>query len=104
MHIIYLNETEPGEVAKIISEMDITKSGDIYGITPKLIKIAKDEIVVNLTTLFNASFRLGKFPNMLKIAKVVPIHKGDSKMITSNYRPIPLLPILGKLLEKLMQQ
>ena len=44
----------------------------------------------------------GVFPQLLKNAKVIPVHKGDSKMITSNYRPISLLPIFGKMFEKII--
>ena len=43
----------------------------------------------------------GIFPDQLKIAKIIPIHKGGAKNIASNYRPISLLPIFGKVLEKI---
>ena len=39
---------------------------------------------------------------MLKFAKVIPIHKKDSKLERSNYRPISLLSNIDKILEKLM--
>ena len=45
---------------------------------------------------------MGIFPDKMKRAKVVPIHKSGSKMEISNYRPISLLPIFSKILEKLM--
>ena len=48
------------------------------------------------------SFTSGVFPSALKIAKVVPVHKKDSKLDFSNYRPISLLSSLEKLPEKLM--
>ena len=48
------------------------------------------------------SFSTGVFPSILKIAKVVPIHKKQSKLVYSNYRPISLLSNLEKILEKLM--
>ena len=44
----------------------------------------------------------GVFPTILKIAKVVPIHKKQSKLAYSNYCPISLLSNLEKILEKLM--
>ena len=44
----------------------------------------------------------GVFPSALKIAKVVPIHKKDSKLDFSNYQPISLLSNLDKILEKIM--
>ena len=50
----------------------------------------------------NSSFSLGAFPEKLKFAKVTPIHKGKSKLELGNYRPISILPIFSKILEKLM--
>ena len=44
----------------------------------------------------------GVFPSVLKIAKVVPVFKKDSKLDYSNYCPISLLSHIGKILEKLM--
>lgn len=104
VHSIFLNEIEPEDVRMLISKIDTSKASDIYGISPKLIKIANNELYKNLTLIFNKSLNLGCFPDKLKTAKVIPIHKGDSKMECSNYRPISLLPILGKLLEKLMYE
>ena len=68
----------------------------------KLLKIGADEITINLTKIFNFSISLGQFPDKLKVSMIIPIHKGDSKCTTSNYRPISLLPIIGKILEKIM--
>ena len=48
------------------------------------------------------SFTSGAFPLALKIAKVVPVYKNDSKLDFSSYCPISLLSNLGKILKKLM--
>ena len=55
-----------------------------------------------LTDIVNTSFIDGVFPNQLKLAKVVPIHKGNSKTDVSNYRPISLLSSFSKIFEKVM--
>ena len=52
--------------------------------------------------LFNSSILEGNFPQILKNAVVVPIHKSGSKSTLSNYRPISLLSTLSKIFEKLM--
>ena len=44
----------------------------------------------HISTLFNYSINQGIFPNNLKIALTHPIHKGKSKLICSNYRPISI--------------
>ena len=55
-----------------------------------------------LADLFNLSFVTGIFPLVLKIAKVVPVFKKDSKLDYSNYPPISLLSNVKKILEKLL--
>ena len=48
------------------------------------------------------SFTSDVFPSALKLAKVIPVYKKDSKLDFSNYRPISLLSNLDKIMEKLM--
>ena len=52
----------------------------------------------------NLSFATGIFPDAMKIAKVIPIHKTESTDELSNYRPISLLPRLSKIPEKLLDE
>ncbi len=101
-HSIFMNEIDFGEVYEILRNLDITKSGDIYGISPGLLRVCSREITPNLTKIFNLSLTLGQFPDKLKIAKIIPIYKGDSKLEPGNYRPISLLPIIGKVFEKIV--
>jgi TPP-dependent 2-oxoacid decarboxylase len=68
----------------------------------KLIKEGGSVMIEVITILFNMSIAQGKFPDALKNAKIIPIHKGDSRLEMSNYRPISLLPTLSKIFEKLM--
>ena len=50
------------------------------------------------------SFLTGVYPDLLKIVKIVPIHKGGSSQDVNNYRPIPLLSIFDKIIEKLIHK
>ena len=101
-HSIYLTEIVPHEIDEIIHDLGSNKSGDLYGITSNIVKLGGPVLTQILTLLFNKSLDQGVFPRPLKNAKVVPIHKGDSIFEMSNYRPISLLPIFSKILEKLM--
>jgi hypothetical protein len=101
-HSIYLTEISPDEINKIIKNLGLNKAGDIYGNTTNLVKLGGPVLIQILTVLFNKSLDQGVFPSALKTSKVVPIHKGDSIFTVSNYRPISLLPIFSKILEKLM--
>ena len=53
-----------------------------------------------LVIIFNKSLEEGRFPEMLKIAKVMPIFKGENPADPNNYRPISLISVFDKLLEK----
>ena len=44
----------------------------------------------------------GDFPNTLKIAKVIPIYKGDDEQMVQKYRPISILPFFSKIYEKII--
>ena len=67
-----------------------------------MIRMCDDSLVFPLKLIFEACLRQGVFPAVWKRANVVPVHKKNSKKLTQNYRPISLLPILGRILEKLM--
>ena len=60
-----------------------------------------DSIIVPLRIIFRNSILKGVFPSAWKMANVVPIHKKNQKNIITNYRPISLLPIFGKVFERL---
>ena len=57
---------------------------------------------MKLKLIFQACLESGKFPNEWKKANVVPVHKKGDKQILKNYRPISLLPIAGKIFERLL--
>ena len=52
--------------------------------------------------MINVSFNKGIFPNFLKAANVIPVHKKDEKLESKNYRPISLLSNISELYEKAM--
>jgi len=90
------------EIADIISNLNQYKSEGPNGIPMKILHLLRNDISSILADLFNLSFSSGVFPSILKIAKVIPIHKKSSKLDTSNYRPISILSNLDKIIERLM--
>ena len=68
----------------------------------KFLKLMVPEITESLCLIFNESFSKGIFPDHMKLAMILPFYKGGSKLEVSNYRPVSILPIISKLLEKLM--
>ena len=57
-------------------------------------------ILKPLTLIINQSLFTGIFPEKLKIAKVIPLHKKEDKSIMDNYRPVSLLTSISKIFEK----
>ena len=69
-----------------------------------MLSLIPDLIILPLDYIINMSFLTGVDPNLLKIVKVIPIHKGGSTQNVNNYRPISLLSIFDKIIEKLMHK
>ena len=98
---IYLNKTSTTEVKLLIQQLKRSSSG-WDSISTDIVKATYETFITPLTHLLNLSIEKGVFPIELKIAKVIPIFKsGDTKVI-NNYRPVSVLPVFSKLLEKLM--
>ena len=64
-----------------------------------LIKDSKIIISPHLTRITNASLTSGKYPNLQKVARVTPLHKGGPKSDLTNYRPISILSPFNKIFE-----
>lgn len=90
------------EVVTFIASLSNSGAKDIYGMSNNLIKKHAVHLSPPLTILFNTLLEQGSFPTELKFATVKPIFKSGDKSLTSNYRPISILPIFSKLYEKLI--
>ena len=101
-HIFFLTPTDPKEVSDMIDNLDDKKSPGPNGIPIFLLKKFKDFFSFWLAKLINLSFETGVFPDLLKFAKITPLHKKESKLDFHNYRPISLLSVYSKLFEKLV--
>ena len=82
--------------------MQNKKSSGFDNISNSTIKNIGDIIAGPLSQVINRSLCDGVFPDILKIAKIVPIFKKGSTLEVGNYRPISLLPALSKIFEKVI--
>ena len=80
----------------------VKKSTGHAGFSILIIKKLEAELSVPLTLIFSMSIKDGTVPHELKIARVVPIHKKESKNNYTNYMPISILPGFSKILERLV--
>jgi hypothetical protein len=70
-------------------------------LSPRLLKETAHQIAPSLSTLFNRSLDSGSLPEEWKLANIVPVFKKGDKSFVENYRPISLLCIVSKVLNKL---
>ena len=100
-HSIFLKPVDTSEVEKIIKSLKMASAG-FDGIHAKVIKATYEHYLTPLTHVLNLSIQKGFFPDNMKLAKVVPIYKAGDSMSVSNYRPVSVLPLFSKILERLM--
>ena len=99
---MFLSPTDPSEIATIISSFKVNKATGPSSIPNFILTKICNQISIPISMLINCSFETGTFPNNLKLAKIIPIHKKGSKLSVDNYRPISLLSNINKIFEKVM--
>ena len=97
-------ELSEHDVASCLRNLDASKASDPDGIPARLLKEYSSQTAPKLCCLFNLSQNSGRIPSEWKSADVTPIHNRESKESAENYRPISLLPIISKALERCAYQ
>ena len=88
------------EVAHHLWNLDPSKSPGPDNIPGLILKQCSTAIAPSLCSLFNHSLKTGTLPSEWKSANVTPVHKKNKKEPACNYRPISLLPLISKVLER----
>lgn len=93
----------PAEVRRIIMDLDLKKAPGFELITAEVLRNLPRKGIVFITSLFNAVLRVAYFPSIWKVSQITMIPKpGKPPHLPSSYRPISLLPVLSKVLEKII--
>lgn len=100
---MFLYPTDKDEIRKIINMLKTRKAPGHDDITSRLLKHICESILDVLTCLINFSKSSGEFPDILKFAVVIPLYKKSDKFSPSNYRPISLLLVFSKIIEKVVK-
>jgi hypothetical protein len=88
------------EVRLLLASIDPSKATGPDGIPGRILKQCATELAPSLTSLFNLTLETEHVPDLWKRANIAPIFKKGDKELCNNYRPISLLCISSKLLER----
>ena len=97
-----LLETNIFEVKHFIEKINIKKATGYDDLPAKFLRISASLIAEPLSKIFNLSISNGEYPNFLKIAKVLPIHKKGVHTNMNNFRPISILSHINKIFETII--
>ena len=92
----------PATILKLLKQLNPAKSAEIDNLTGKFLKEGAPVLASPITDLVNLSISLSLFPDDCKIAKLKPLYKKEAKTKPKNYRPISLLPLLSKIIERII--
>ena len=94
---IFLEPTDKREINAIIDYLNAMKPPGFKNISTRLIEDSKCIISPLLARILNASLTSGKYPDLLKVARVTSLHKGGPKFELTNCRPISMLSPFSKI-------
>ena len=87
-------------ILKIVKALNINKTHGHDEISIRMIKSCDEALAKPLFLIYKNCINTGIFPNVWKKSNIVPVYKKGDKKIIDNYKPISLLAICGKILEK----
>ena len=90
------------DILSLIRKLNPNKASGSDGISGQMLKICDTSVVLPLKIIYANILDSSVYPDMWKVADVTLIFKKEDKQLVKNYRPISLLPICGKIFEKLI--
>ena len=90
------------DVLTLIRNLNPNKAAGSDGISGQMLLICDKSVVLPLEIIFKNILDTSIYLDIWKLANVTPVYKKENKQLVKNYRPISLLPICGKILEKLI--
>jgi hypothetical protein len=99
---IFFTPVTENEIVKVAKSLKNKFATGSDGIPDYVINQSIDYLKKPLTSIYNLSLEAGVFPEQLKIAKIIPVHKKGNTRDINNYRPTASLSVFSKLLKKLV--
>ena len=89
-------------ISDLLKNCDTNKAAGIDNLSGRFLKDGADILTIPITQLCNLSIKLSHFPKDCKVAKLKPLYKKGTKTDPKNFRPISLLPIVSKIIGKVI--
>ena len=100
--VLETNSIDSAKILGLIRSLNTNKAHGWDDLSISIIKICDHLIVRPLCLIYERCIGNGKYPQEWKWANVLPIHKKESQQFKKSHRPISLLPICGKIFQKLI--
>ena len=94
--------TTEGNILKLLKDINPSKAAGLDNIAGKFLKEGASALAKPVTQICNLSISLSVFPDRCKHAKLKPLFKKGFTTEPKNYRPISLLPLISKIIEKVI--
>ena len=98
----FLQSASEQEVTEICSSFRSGTAPGYDSISMNVVKESFNLICAPLTYIINLSLNSGLVPQEMKIARVIPLFKSGDKSLFTNYRPVSVLPVFSKFLERIV--
>ena len=102
--VFSFNNISINEIEDKIKNIDIKKASSDDDIPAKIIIGCSDIVSPYIREIYDKAILNCKFPALLKFADISPFHKKDERTKKENYRPISILPIISKIIERNMSE
>ena len=93
-----------GEVTKELTNLNIKKTSGWDMLPSKVLKLSSETLAPSITKLYNNCIEQSMWPTKWKKGEWIPVFKRDNRQERTNYRPITVLPVIGKVFESLLSK
>ena len=99
-----LNQVTEEAVLELLLSVNTSKAAGLDNLSGKFLKEGAPVLVTSITSICNLSIKHSIFPEKCKNAKLKPLYKKGLKTEPKNYRPISLLPLVSKIIERIIYE
>ena len=101
-NLFHFTKVSEKTISNFLKELKTNKATGIDNLSGRFLKDGSKVLATPITQICNLSIKLSTVPDECKIAKLKPLYKKGKKTDPKNYRPISLLPVISKILEKVI--